>query len=59
MSKTFDRPTADDRPEDARKPAPTIAIASLILSMWLVAIGNGLMFAYIPIRLSTKKFNPT
>lgn len=31
--------------------AQLIAIAGVILSMGLVAIGNGLMFAYVPIRL--------
>ena len=38
--------------------APAIAIASIILSMGLVAIGNGLMFAYVPIRLGASGFDP-
>ena len=40
------------------EPAPLIAIASIILSMGLVAIGNGLMFAYVPIRLGAAGFDP-
>ncbi|KQZ33429.1 MFS transporter [Mesorhizobium sp. Root552] len=59
MSKTFDRTAANERPGDAGEPAPLIAIASVILSMWLVAIGNGLMFAYIPVRLGAEGFDPT
>ncbi len=35
------------------------AIASIILSMGLLSIGNGLMFSYIPIRLSASGFDPT
>ncbi len=58
MSKNVNRSAADDCPEDAGKPTPLIAIASVILSMWLVAIGNGLMFAYIPVRLGAEGFNP-
>lgn len=39
--------------------APLIAIASVIVSMALVAVGNGLMFAYIPVRLGAEGFDPT
>ena len=47
-------------PEGEKSPAaPTIAITSIILSMALVAIGNGLMFAYIPVRLGAEGFSPT
>lgn len=47
-------------PEGEKSPAtPTIAITSVILSMALVAIGNGLMFAYIPVRLGAEGFSPT
>jgi MFS family permease len=35
-----------------------LAIASVILSMGLESIGNGLMFSYIPIRLSAGGFDP-
>jgi MFS family permease len=39
--------------------APAIAIASVILSMALVAVGNGLMFAFVPVRLGAEGFAPT
>ena len=38
---------------------PLIAIASVIASMALIAVGNGLMFAYIPVRLGAEGFDPT
>lgn len=38
---------------------PLAAIASVILSMTLVAIGNGLLFAYVPVRLGAEGFPPT
>ncbi|MER9594562.1 MULTISPECIES: MFS transporter [unclassified Mesorhizobium] len=41
------------------QPAPSIAIASILLSMALIAVGNGLMFAYIPVRLGAEGFDPT
>jgi len=40
-------------------PAPVIAIASVILSMTLVAVGNGLLFAYVPVRLGAVGLPPT
>ncbi len=40
-------------------PPPLVAIASVIASMALVAVGNGLMFAYIPVRLGAEGFAPT
>ena len=36
-----------------------VAIASVIVSMALVAVGNGLMFAYVPVRLGAEGFAPT
>ena len=36
-----------------------VAIASVIFSLALVAVGNGLMFAYIPVRLGAEGFPPT
>jgi MFS family permease len=39
--------------------APLIAIASVVVAMALIAIGNGLMFAYIPVRLGADGFDPT
>ncbi|BCG77725.1 MFS transporter [Mesorhizobium sp. 113-3-3] len=46
-------------PDDGSAPTPLIAIASVIVSMALIAIGNGLMFAYIPVRLGVEGFDPT
>ena len=46
-------------PDDGGAPTPLIAIASVIVSMALIAIGNGLMFAYIPVRLGVEGFDPT
>ncbi|WP_292326867.1 MFS transporter, partial [Mesorhizobium sp.] len=45
--------------EDSKQPAPLIAIASVVVSMALIAIGNGLMFAFIPVRLGADGFDPT
>lgn len=39
-------------------PTPAIAVTSIILSTGLVAIGNGLMFAFIPVRLAAEGFAP-
>jgi len=36
----------------------SVAIASLVLSMALIAVGNGLMFAYIPVRLGVGGYDP-
>jgi MFS family permease len=41
-----------------RAPAPTLTIASVILSMSLLAVGNGLLFAYVPVRLGHEGFPP-
>ena len=38
---------------------PVVAIAGVIVSMLLVAVGNGLMFAYIPVRLGAAGLPPT
>jgi MFS family permease len=52
-----------DRRHEARAesaaPAPLIAVASIILSMGLVAVGNGLLFSFIPVRLGAAGFSPT
>ena len=45
--------------EEGNQPTPLIAIASVIVSMALIAVGNGLMFAYIPVRLGAAGFDPT
>lgn len=36
-----------------------LAIASVILSMSLLAIGNGLLFAYVPVKLGAAGLSPT
>ncbi len=36
-----------------------IGVAGVILAMALAAIGNGLMFAYIPVRLGAEGYDPT
>ncbi|MER9403648.1 MFS transporter [Mesorhizobium caraganae] len=46
-------------PHHGAPPAPVIAIASVVVSMALIAVGNGLMFAYIPVRLGVEHFDPT
>ncbi len=38
--------------------SPPIAVASIIGSMGLMAIGNGLLFAYIPVKLAVEGFAP-
>ncbi|WP_269931486.1 MFS transporter [Aminobacter sp. HY435] len=38
---------------------PAIAVAGVIVAMALVAIGNGLMFAYIPVSLGAAGYAPT
>ena len=43
---------------DARVSSPPFAVTSIILSMGLIAVGNGLMFAYIPVRLAAEGFAP-
>lgn len=40
-------------------PPRFVAIASVILSMMLAAIGNGLLFAYVPFRLGAAGLPPT
>lgn len=41
-----------------QKTVSPFAIASVILSMGLVSVGNGLMFSYIPIRLAASGHDP-
>src|SRR5262245_2088169 len=57
MTEMLDR-RHDSRAESAT-PASIVAIASIIVSMALVAVGNGLMFSFIPVRLSASGFSPT
>ena len=35
-----------------------VAVAGIIVSMALIAVGNGLMFAYIPVRLGAEGYDP-
>ena len=64
------QPTTDDAATDGRAappaasmPAalatPAVAIASIVSSMSLAAVGNGLMFAYIPVKLGAEGYPPT
>jgi len=41
-----------------KAPSPPRAITSVILSMGLLAIGNGLLFSFIPVQLAEKGFPP-
>ncbi len=59
MGTTLREKAADDSASAAGVTTPLIAIASVVVSMALVAIGNGLMFAYIPVRLGAEGFDPT
>jgi MFS family permease len=40
-------------------PASGLAVASIIVSIGLTAVGNGLMFAYIPVSLGAAGYAPT
>ena len=53
----MDRNLADLAPD--AQPAPLVAVASVIVSMAFAAVGNGLLFAYIPVRLGLAGFEPT
>ena len=39
-------------------PSPPFAVTSIVLSMSMIAIGNGLLFAYIPVKLAAEGFQP-
>ncbi|MEP9387195.1 MFS transporter [Mesorhizobium sp. KR9-304] len=57
VSEQTSRQTVGGRPSVPSR--PLVAIASVIVSMALIAVGNGLMFAYIPVRLGADGFAPT
>ncbi len=38
--------------------SPPFAVTSIVLSMGLMAVGNGVMFAYIPVKLAFEGFDP-
>lgn len=44
---------------ESPRSATLVAVASVIMSMACAAVGNGLMFAYIPVRLGLSGFDPT
>ena len=39
-------------------PSPPFAVTSIVVSMSMIAIGNGLLFAYIPVKLAAEGFAP-
>lgn len=39
-------------------PSPPLAVASIILSMASLAVGNGILFAYVPLKLAFAGFEP-
>lgn len=43
----------------AQDGTPLAGVAGVILAMSLAAVGNGLMFAYIPVRLGAEGYAPT
>lgn len=43
---------------DPANAKPPLAVSSIILSMALIAISNGLLFAYIPVKLAESGFAP-
>lgn len=43
---------------DTKVSSPPLAVASIVLSMGLLAVGNGLMFAYVPVKLAAEGFAP-
>jgi MFS family permease len=57
MSAAHQKPI--EQSEAGDMPTPAIAVASVIVALALVAVGNGLMFAYIPVRLGAEGFPPT
>lgn len=54
MNKQDDAAAAGDEGERT----PAIAVAGVILAMALVAVGNGLMFGYIPVSLGASGYAP-
>jgi MFS family permease len=41
-----------------RPPSPPWSVASIVVSMSLLAIGNGLLFTYVPVKLAADGFPP-
>ncbi len=45
-------------PSDIKTPSSFMAVGSIIISMGLLAVGNGLLFAFVPIKLAEAGFPP-
>ena len=45
-------------PSDIKTPSPFMAVSSIMISMGLLAVGNGLLFAFVPIKLAEAGFPP-
>ena len=43
---------------DPKASRPPLAIGSIVLSMSLLAVGNGLLFAFVPVKLASAGFPP-
>jgi MFS family permease len=52
MSNAVSKPPPSDS-------TPILGVAGIILAMSIVALGNGLMYVYIPVRLNAESFAPT
>lgn len=44
--------------EEIDRPGPLLAVSSIIISMSIVAVSSGLMFAWLPVRLASLDFAP-
>lgn len=49
----------DDRPRPSVAPSPLRAVSGLIVSMSLMALGNGLIFTFVPIKLGVLGYAPS
>jgi len=47
-----------EKSSEVRKSSPLFAVASIIVSMALLALSNGVIFTYVPIRMSVEGFAP-
>jgi MFS family permease len=45
-------------PLDIKAPSPFMAVSSIIISMGMLAVGNGILFAFVPIKLAEAGFPP-
>ena len=54
---TADMTTSGD--ETVSERTPILGVAGVIAAMAILAVGNGLMFAYVPVRLGAEGFSPT